>query len=279
MPCRNWPQKSGLILLLVIFSICAFFTLFFGKNSYEEDLHFAIRFSGMSWDFPLGLDAIGRDYSTRVVRAFSATLLVAGLASLFLVLVALLVFIILLALPEYFKKVGLSLIKVLVALPSFLPLIVLALYVDALSVRYNLSEATYTELDIMRVALLIGFSHWGSLSLILHEAWREVQQSEFVLATQAMGGSRSQSFIFHGFSALRERLFIYFLQNIPNLIMAETMLSFLGLGLRDPNLSLGGLMIDGVGYLQKAPHLSLAPALLLGVIMLGFSLFRKRQNS
>ena len=64
---------------------------------------------------------------------------------------------------------------------------------------------------------------------------------------------------------------VYLTLTIPQAILVESFLSFLGLGVRDPNTSLGSLVSGGLPHLETASWVILFPALLLALILMCFN--------
>jgi oligopeptide transport system permease protein len=64
---------------------------------------------------------------------------------------------------------------------------------------------------------------------------------------------------------------VYLTLTIPQAILVESFLSFLGLGIQEPQTSLGALVNAGVAHMERAPWLLLIPGSLLAVILLAFN--------
>jgi len=64
---------------------------------------------------------------------------------------------------------------------------------------------------------------------------------------------------------------VYLTLTVPQALLVESFLSFLGLGVQEPETSLGSLVNDGVRQMEQAPWVLLIPAALLAVILLAFN--------
>jgi oligopeptide transport system permease protein len=66
---------------------------------------------------------------------------------------------------------------------------------------------------------------------------------------------------------------VYATLTVPQMILFETFLSFLGLGIQEPHASLGTLVADGAREMEVAPWILLVPGMLLAALLLAFNLF------
>jgi oligopeptide transport system permease protein len=64
---------------------------------------------------------------------------------------------------------------------------------------------------------------------------------------------------------------VYATLTIPQAILVESFLSFLGLGVQEPRTSLGALINDGVAHMESAPWMLLIPATLLAIVLMSFN--------
>jgi oligopeptide transport system permease protein len=69
---------------------------------------------------------------------------------------------------------------------------------------------------------------------------------------------------------------VYATLAIPQIILLESFLSFLGLGIREPRASLGTLIAEGAGEMEAAPWILLAPGLFLTLLLLSLGVFGDR---
>ena len=68
-------------------------------------------------------------------------------------------------------------------------------------------------------------------------------------------------------------MIVYITLTIPQAILVESFLSFLGLGIQEPQTSLGALVDGGVSQMERAPWMLLIPAALLALVLMCFNFF------
>ena len=98
-----------------------------------------------------------------------------------------------------------------------------------------------------------------------------LKQREFVDAARLIGVSTPGIIFRHITPNLFGVVIVYVTLTIPQAILVESFISFLGLGVQEPQTSLGALVNNGVSYMEQAPWLILIPATLLALILMCFN--------
>jgi oligopeptide transport system permease protein len=98
-----------------------------------------------------------------------------------------------------------------------------------------------------------------------------LREREFVAAARLIGVSRFAIIRRHIAPNLIGTVIVYLTLTIPQAILMESFLSFLGLGVQEPDASLGTLVNSGVSQMEQAPWMLLVPAALLAVILFCFN--------
>ena len=124
------------------------------------------------------------------------------------------------------------------------------------------------------VTLTIGIVGWAGVARLVRGQVMVVRGLEYVQAARALGGSDARVLLRHVLPAVTAPLVIVGTLGIAAAIMAESSLSFLGLGVQPPTPSWGGMIADArdLSQLRRAPWTSLAPGLTIGVAVLAFNL-------
>ena len=99
-----------------------------------------------------------------------------------------------------------------------------------------------------------------------------LREQEFVEAARALGNGANKVMLRHGLPNAVGPLLVQASIAIAAAILAETALSFLGLGVQPPTPSWGSTLRIGTGYMQQAPWLSLYPGLAIFATVLGINL-------
>jgi oligopeptide transport system permease protein len=109
----------------------------------------------------------------------------------------------------------------------------------------------------------IGCIEWLTMARIVRGQTLSLKEREFVEAARA-GGARPATIIFrHIVPNLTGPVVIYATLTIPEIIITESFLSYLGLGVQEPQTSLGTLISAGSGLAEALPWMLFAPALML----------------
>ena len=127
---------------------------------------------------------------------------------------------------------------------------------------------------MLTVILNLGF-WWGIIgSRIIRSAVISVKENAYVQAAVATGCSTAKILIRHILPNIMAPTIILFTTRVPNVILAEASLSFLGFGIPPPTPSWGG-MLSGIGrtYMFLAPWMVLWPGLALGIVVYGVNMF------
>jgi len=126
-----------------------------------------------------------------------------------------------------------------------------------------------SNLVLMFVA--IGAVEWLTMSRIVRGQTLTLKQKEFVEAARAAGLTGGQIVARHIVPNLLGPVAVYVTLTIPAVILAESFLSFLGLGVQPPMASLGGLIADGAQQMELAPWLLIFPGVAMVATLMSFN--------
>jgi oligopeptide transport system permease protein len=208
-------------------------------------------------DFHLfGTDDLGRDLFVRTMLGIRVTILVAVVASV----VSLVIGVAYGAIAGYFggriDAVMMRFVDTLYALP-FIFLVIL------LMVAF--------ERNFLLIFVAIGAINWLDMARIVRGQTLSLREREFVEAARLIGVSPIRIVYRHIAPSLLGVVMVYVTLTIPQAILVESFLSFLGLGIQEPQTSLGALVDAGVNQMEGASWLLLIPATVLAIILLLFN--------
>lgn len=125
-----------------------------------------------------------------------------------------------------------------------------------------------------RLSLIValGIVGWASVARIVRAQVLSIKERDFVMAIRSLGGRQSGILFRHLLPNCTSQLIIVFSMGLGMGIMAESSMSFLGLGAQPPLPSWGSMISAGLDYLRVAPWLSLTPGIGITVAVLGFNL-------
>ena len=251
---RAW-FGGGVIVLLVLLAVAA--PLVARHNPIAVDLINSLQ--PPSWNHWFGTDIQGRDVWARLVYGTRVSLTV-GLVSQG---IALSLGVLLGLIAGYYGKwvdeTVMRLADVTLAFPTLLLLIALV-------------AALQPSLTV--VFIVIGLVGWAGMARLVRGQVLVVRELEFVQAERALGAADARILAYHILPSVVAPVVIAATLGVAGAIMAESSLSFLGLGVQPPKPSWGSMIADGrdLYQLRRAPWTSLFPGLAIGAAVLGFNL-------
>ena len=121
------------------------------------------------------------------------------------------------------------------------------------------------------IFVAIGAIEWLDMARIVRGQTLSLKNQEFVVAARALGLPPASILIRHIVPNLAGPVTASLAFIAPRVILLESFLSFLGLGVQEPLTSLGVLVSEGARSLESAPWMLIFPATLLSLILLGFN--------
>jgi len=220
---------------------------------WHSDLHlFGVEEGGTL--FLVGTDRLGRDMLSRLISAARVSLTV-GLVG---ITVSFVLALILGGLSGYYGgKIDIAIQRVIEVIRSF----------PELPLWMALSAAIPPRVDpilvYMGITIILGLIEWTGLARSVRGKLLAVREEDFALAAALMGGSPAYVIRRHLLPAFTSHLIVSATLSIPHMILGETALSFLGLGLRPPITSWGVLLSEA----QNMNAVALYPWLMFPVAM------------
>jgi oligopeptide transport system permease protein len=121
--------------------------------------------------------------------------------------------------------------------------------------------------------LSIGAVGWLTMARIVRGQTLSIRRREFIEAAVASGAGTARIIVKHVIPNVIGPVIVYATLTVPQIIMFESFLSFLGLGIQEPHASLGTLIAEGAGEMEAAPWILLVPGGLLAVLLLALNVF------
>jgi len=190
------------------------------------------------WLFLLGSDSLGRDLFSRILVGGRFTLTMGFVV----ILISFLIGVPLGGLSGYYGRWVDTILQKLAE--TFLALPRLALLL-ALAAALPRGESA-PMLRFWGIALIIALVSWAPLTRVIRGQFLAIRESEFVLAARALGAGDWRIITRHILPCTMSVLVVSATLTIPNVIIAESTLSFLGYGIQDPLTSWGALLKDAM---------------------------------
>ena len=252
---RNRPALIGLILLVLIVLASFAGPMMTPYDPLAQDV--IQRLQAPSWSHPMGTDELGRDSLTRVLMGGRQSLAVAGLATLFALSIGVLVG----ALAGFYGRWIDTVLMRLVDLALSLPDLFLLILASAL-----LGPSFPT------MVIIIGLVRWMNPARLVRGSFLSLREQEFVEAARAVGAKPRRIIIRHLLANSLSPVIVAGTLLVASAIVAESTLSFLGLGLQPPASSWGSMLRNAQSVIFSAPWSAVFPGMMifLTVISINF---------
>jgi peptide/nickel transport system permease protein len=233
-----------------------------------DEIDFSKRLATPSWEHPLGNDDLGQDLLARLMYGGRISLAVGFAAMLVAVTLGVLVGAVAGMAGGKTDAFLMWLTDLFLSLPQ-LPLLLLIIYLF----RDSLTSVVGTEMGVfLLIVLVIGGFNWMQVARLVRAQFLSLREKEFVEAARALGASRMRMVLVHILPNSLGPIIVAATIDIAAAIIAESTLSFLGLGFPPDIPTWGRLLFDAKDNLDFAPHWALFPglAIFLTVVSINF---------
>ncbi len=247
---KNRLAVAGAAVLAVVV-LAAVAGPWFSPYSYEDqDTRLgAVRPSAAHW---LGTDPLGRDLLTRLLYGGRMSLLVGVVATAVSLAIGVL----------YGGTAGflggradallMRIVDILYALPFTIFVIILMVFFGR---------------NVVLLFLAIGAVQWLTMARIVRSQVMSLREKEFIEAAVVMGLGRRRILLWHLIPNALGPIIVYATLTVPNVMLLEAFLSFLGLGVQPPMSSWGLLIQDGVETMEVYPWMLISPSIALSLTL------------
>jgi oligopeptide transport system permease protein len=252
---RNKAAVAGM-LVLALLVVAAVVGPHLTAYTYDEINKDDVWLGPLTHGHLIGTDSLGRDLLARLLMGLRVSLAI-GLIATFVSLV------IGVAWGACAGYVGGRLDEVMMRFVDVLYSLPFIFFVILLMVTFGS--------NIVLIFVAIGAVEWLTMSRIVRGQTLTLKQKEFVEAARAAGLSQRGIIARHIVPNLLGPVVVYVTLTIPAVILAESFLSFLGLGVQPPMASLGTLIANGAQDMELAPWLLVFPSLVMVVTLMSFN--------
>ena len=247
------------LFVIIVFTFIGIFGQMFSKFQYMEqhlDIRFTEPFKNIQSGHWLGTDDFGRDEFVRLSQAIKVSMTLA------IIVVALCVLIgtIYGAISAYFGGIVDQLmtrfVEIVMAIPSLI-------YIILLMVVFGNNLTT--------IIVAMALSRWLNYSLLVRGEVLKLKETEYVLASRALGGNFWWIMIKHLIPNTLGIIIVRLTTDIPQIIFTEAFLSYIGLGVPIPQASLGNMVASGYDLMDSHLYLFIIPAIVISLITLAFN--------
>lgn len=205
-------------------------------------------FAGAKPGYLLGTDELGRDLLSRCLYGLRLTLSLAALGTLVGLVVGASLGLLAGVTGGRTEAVIMAAVDMQIAIPfTLVALFVLALFGSSFGI----------------MILLLGFAGWEQYARIVAAETRRLMRMPFIEAARAAGAGPRRIALVHLLPNLISPIVVQMTLSFSNIILLESSLSFLGLGVQPPTATLGAMVGVGRDYMPIAPWIVLAPSILI----------------
>ena len=246
----------GFIVILTVISIAApYITDHIMRVDPNEPVPFDKFTPPMTKGYILGADDIGRDQLARLLHAGGVSMAIGFFGALFASTIG----VVLGMAAGYFGGIIDDILNWMVttldSIPSLFLLLMIAAFIG------------FTAQSLVLVVALIGWT--GTLRLIRGQTFA-IRAKDYVVAAQAMGASSTRILFQHILPNLVSITVVQLALGIAGLILAESALSYLGLGVQPPQATWGNMLTKSIQFFRHGPHLIIFPILMISLTVLCF---------
>ena len=251
---KNPIAMGALFILLVIILMSVFAPII--RNLDYETVVTANKNLSPNKEFWWGTDAMGRDLFTRVWIGARVSISIAIVATIIDIVIGCLYGGIAAYSGGIVDEIMMRIVEVLNSIPY---LIITLLILVVLGNGY------------FQLMLALCITAWTGTARMIRGQILQLREAEYVLAAEALGASSLRIIIKHLLPNTIGLIILNVASTIPSVIVSETVLSFLGLGLSIPSFSLGSLLSAGQQAMAFYPYQLLFPTIVLCLIILSFN--------
>ena len=253
---KNKAAVAGAIVLVVLIVLAAFAPWIAPYPYAYQNLDLGA--SPPSSAHLLGTDVLGRDLLSRILYGARISLLVGFIATTVALLIGVSWGIIAGYAGGKVDSVMMRIVDILYGLPFIIFIILLMVIFGR---------------NLWLLFLAIGPVEWLTMARIVRAQVLSLKNQEFVLAAQAMGVSNFAMFKRHLLPNILGPVAVYATLTIPQVMLLESFLSFLGLGIQPPMSSWGTLIKDGVESMEEYSWLLIYPGLTFTITLFALNFF------
>uniref|UniRef100_A0A7C2BZ94 ABC transporter permease n=1 Tax=Thermus islandicus TaxID=540988 RepID=A0A7C2BZ94_9DEIN len=275
---RNRAAVAGMVFIGFMLLVAVFADLIAPYPYWQQDI--TNQFQPPSWGHPFGTDHLGRDVLSRLIYGARVSMAVGFIVQAIIVLIGVPVG----AIAGYFggkiDQFLMRFVDVMYSFPDLLLIIIVMTTLRAATGRENVSGLLWllARADdlfggLLGVFIALGLTSWLTVARLVRGQILSLKEREFVEAARAIGAGHFRIIRVHLVPNTLAPIIVAVTFGIPNAILVEAALSFIGLGVKPPMPSWGLMILDGYRAMRAYPHLLLFPAAALSLTVLSYNFF------
>ena len=257
------------LLLLALMSLAAPLAVaWLGHDPNAVDLF--NRFAPPSAVHPLGTDELGRDLLLRLLYGGRISLFVGLVGALAAAGIGTLIGLVAGYVGGRTDALLMRLTDAVIALP-LLPLLIVLAAVDLAKLGVPPAVAHSEAVSLYRILMIVALVGWTTVARLVRGTTLSVRARDFVRAAVAQGAGPLRIMLRHVLPNVVSPIIVATTLSVGNVILTESVLSFLGLGIQPPLPSWGNMLTNAQEVIWQAPALAVWPGMLIFVTVIAFN--------
>ena len=268
---RHRPATVSAIALLIIALLSLATPLFEAARGIDgTQVNLTARFHLPSAEVWLGRDELGRDVFQRLLKGGQISLIVGLVTAVCAAFIGTAIGLIAGYRGGWLDAVLMRSTDSIIALP-LLPLLIVmaALDLNKLGLPATLIESE--NISLYRIICIVALVGWTTVARLVRSAALSVRERDYVIAAKSLGASTFRIVTVHILPNLMSSIIVATTLSVGNIILLESVLSFLGLGIQPPIPSWGNLLSNAQGLVSTAPWLALYPGIAIIATVAAFN--------
>ena len=251
---RNWLALLGIVIIFVVLTAAATSVVW---TPYPVGLQgLGVPYAGPSLAHPFGLDHAGRDLLSRVMGGAAIAMVVGVGTSLLTAVVGILLGMLAGFYRGWVDTVVSTIISIWYGIPDLLVALLFVVFLGR---------------GLQNIIIAIALTRWMEMARLVRGQTLSLRERDYVEAARAAGTRDRNLVLRHILPNAAGPIIVQATYLLPQAILFEAFLSYLGLGVRPPAPSWGTMAADGFRAIQFAPHTVLAPAIAISLSLLAFN--------
>ena len=248
---------AGSLIVLAIVLLAFFGPLISPRDAHARNLRARFKAPGFTDDigvYTLGSDQLGRDILSRIIAGSRVSVLVGVVSVLISGAIGVIYGLISGFVGGILDSVLMRIVDGLLAIPFIILVIAISGVVGA---------------GLSTLILILGFTGWITYARVIRGEVLKVREMEYVIAAYALGQHRLKVMLLHILPNVVSSAIVLAAVQVGVTILAESSLSFLGLGVKPPTVTWGLMLADGRQYINSAWWMTAFPGIAITVTVLG----------
>ena len=259
----------AVLIVLISFTISApLFELLLKTEMSAIDLFG--RFESFSLEHPLGTDELGRDLLIRLAYGGRVSLIVGFTAAIFSAVIGTAVGLIAGYRGGWLDNFLMRATDSVIALP-LLPLLIVLAVIDLEKLGIPSDIANHSAISFYKIIAIVSLVGWTGVARLVRGSVLSLREQPYIQAATAMGVHGMRIVLVHILPGLASPIIVATTLSVGNIILFESILSFLGLGINPPTPSWGNMLTNAQELIWQAPALAFFPGLLIFVTVISFN--------